>query len=453
MAAHTEPGSAHDDRVVPSGSSSEPMVAVAWRILASPRTFLALGALLALFLAIAATVPQRPTPAELARALPFASADVATGLGLVDALTAWPTLLLVLLMALNAAGIFVARTLGRSTPGALVAEASAVVPGVGVDAIRARLSRVPALRRLPVRLETTREGARVVARRGPIREGAAVAVLGLIALAVGLAVARGSSIEARLELAPGTGALSEASVRDGDLLLPRAFPWALACQRPDPQDPRRAFDCRLGGTAQPAPITLSLAPGYASKATVASASGAMDFELRPLVERPRRFDSGEAYEIVMTRPGGGPERLRLEPGQTIALTASGERLTAFPGPDGPMIVVEADGKAPVLLAPPTARFEPDTALPPGLPRLEVEPATTLTVALATAPESPLVLAGVLLTMLGLLVMALVPHLSVVIEPAGTGTRIALTSVNRPALPRAALGGLLAEATPAPEVGA
>lgn len=456
MAGGIEPSSAQDDRVaVPGASSSattdgepEPLIAVAWRVLSSPRTFLALGAVLALFLAVAATVPQRASPAELARALPFASADAASGLGLTDALVAWPTLLLVLLMALNAVGIFVARSLGRGPSGALAAQASAIVPALGVDAVRARLGRVPALRRLPLRLESTREGARVVARRGPLREGAAVALLGLVALAIGLALARGSALEARLTLAPGTGALSEAIVRDGELLLPRAFPWALACARPDPQDPRRAFDCRLGGAAQPAAIPVSLAPGYASKVTVASASGAMDFELRPLAERPRRFDASEAYEVVLTRPGSGPERLRLEPGQTVALTASGDQLTAFPGPDGPMIVVEGDGHAPVLLAPPTARFGSATNAGEAL-RLEVEPATTLTVGLATAPEAPLVLAGVLLVTLGLLLMAAVPHLTVVLEPAGEGTRVAFASVNRPELPRAALGRLLAEVASPP----
>ncbi len=421
----------------PSGLLPEANVALAWRLLSSPRTLLGLSFALTLVLMIGAALPQRPTAAELARRLSFASGDAATGLGLLDVLTAWPTLLLLLLLVLNAAGIFIARRLARAgaARGSIVAQASALVPEP-LESVRARIAAVR------------------IGGRGLAREGGALALLGVVALIIGFVVARGSALDARLELAPGTRSLSEAVVRDGDLFLPRTLPYGLMCERPDPQDARRAFDCRLAGTGATEPAQVFLAPGYGSRVG--------DLELSPLREVLRRFSETEPYDLVLTRnaaaaaAGAAPavERLRLEPGKTVALRASGQQLTAFAGADGPLVVVEADGARPVLLAPladadqVTAAAAASAAVLGDL-RVEALAATQLVVAATSSPEAPLVLAGTLLIALGLLLMGLVPHLELVLEGTTGGTRITVWSANRPDLPKITLLKLVAQASATP----
>jgi|GEM_PF-2250428 len=421
--------------------AGEPDVALAWRLLSSPRTLLVLSLLLSLLFVIAAALPQRPTAAELARRLSFASADVATGLGLLDVMTAWPTLLLLLLVVLNLAGIFTARWIARAGPsyGGIVTRASALVSDP-IDVLRARVAATP------------------MKGRGLLREGAALAVLGVVALLIGFVIARGTALDARLELTPGARTLSEAVVRDGELFLPRTLPYGLMCERPDPQDVRRAFDCRLAGTGGTEPAQVFLAPGYETKVG--------DLALSPLRETLRTFSAEESYDFILTREGGADaaispvERLRLEPGKSVALRASGQQLTAYAGPDGPLVVVEAAGARPVLLAPladadaamPTAGGSPPAAVavtsaPSVLGDLHVAALTPtkLFVTVTSAPEWPLVLAGVLLIALGLLLMGLVPHVELALTTTTTGgTRVTIWSANRPSLPKRALLKVIAQ---------
>jgi len=233
-------------------------------------------------------------------------------------------------------------------------------------------------------------------------------------------------------VAPGTGAVSSAQVRDGDVYLDRALPFGLVCERPDPRDPRRAFGCRMMEQSAQASQELSLAPGYTTTL------GDLSFE--PIAERLRNAAEDEAADLVLTRraPEASVERLRLEPGKTVALRAGGEEVTAFPGPDGPLLVVERDGHA-TLLAPPTSARPEVGELPLGF---EAQPATALLVQVTSAPEALLVLAGTLLFVLGLGLMALVPHLEVELTPAGQGTAVTFWSSNRPTRPREALARLL-----------
>lgn len=426
--ASTVGGGAHG--IAAYDHPGEADTALAWRILSSPRTLLGLSLALTLILMLGATLPQRPLAAELARRLSFASADAATGLGLLDVLSAWPTLLLVLLIVLNAAGIFISRWLARAgaARGSIVAQASALV----AEPLENVRSRVIAAR---------------IGGRGLAREGGALAVLGVVALVIGFVVSRSSGLDARLELAPGMRTLSEAVVRDGELFLPRTLSYGLMCERPDPQDASRSFDCRLAGVGATGPTQVYLAPGYGSRVG--------DLELSPLSESLRRFGDAEPYDVVLTRNASTAptfERLRLEPGKTVALRASGEKLTAYPGADGPLVVVEAEGARPVLLGPLSdadqlASVGPANAAALGNLRFDVLAATQLTVAATSAPEAPLMIAGTVLLALGLLLMGLVPHLEVALEATRGGTRITLWSANRPRLPKLALLKLVAQGSP------
>lgn len=421
MATHRARGSnAPDDTAHAGALSEEPTVALAWRLLSSPRTTLTLCALLALVLALGAAVPQRPLPAELARRLPFAAAEAASGLGLTDVVVAWPTLLLLLLLALNAAALILTNR-ARSGPPRFVASATTIV-AEPLDSLRTRT---------PLALRF--QGARASGRRGLFREGALLALLGVGALLVGLAVSRSSALDARLRLAPGSGGASEASARDGDLYLAKSLGIGLACERPDPQDPQRAFGCRLTHGGAQAGQELSLAPGYTTTVD--------GLALSPSAEAIRPFSSSEPLDLVLTR-ADRVERLRLEPAQTATLSATHERLTALPDADGPLLVLARDGARPVLLAPPsTLGAAPATAS--DLPRIEAQTPTVLTVSASTSPEAPLVLAGVLLVVLGLLLAGLVPHLELELVPEGSGTRVLVWSANRPTHPREVLARLVA----------
>lgn len=345
---------AESDEELDREGPTEPNVALAWRILTSARTLFALSAALALIFLLSAALPQRPTPDEMVRVLPFASAEAASGLGLNDVLISWPVLLIILLMALNGSGILLARLLDR--------------------------------RPTPV-------------RPGRRKEGAVLVLFGVLALLVGLVVGRASGVDGRFRLVPGSGDAATSTVREGDLYLPRVLPYDLRCDNPDPQDPHRHFACRLASVGGLEPLALTLLPG--------STTSAGDLALRPLSERPSPFASIEPYDLVLHRAGGRSapaiERLRLQPARTVQLEASGERLTAFPGPDGPLLVVEPPDAPPTLFAAPgmlplTRGRQPAAG---DLSVIEVIAPSAVIVEATTAPETPLVLGGVLLCVLGL----------------------------------------------------
>jgi hypothetical protein len=386
----------------------EPGTSLAWRILTSPRTFLALTGALGLFFALAAFLPQRPLPNELARALPFASAEVARDLGLVDALTAWPTALLLLLLGLNAVGL----VLGARERAPL-ASATCELP-VALDDARTRA--IALLRR--GRLEVTGPSSLVI-RRGLVREGLALATLGALTLLAALAVDRIASREARLTLRPGAPTASETALRDGDTLLLASLPFGLMCDRPDPQDPARHFPCRLAREGS-TPTDVTLLPGHRSHLD--------DLSLTPLRERLDSPEPTSPIDLVINREGQR-ERLRLEPGKRVALRG-GEHLTALHGSDGPFVIVEPTTGPPTLLLP---------ALSPSAPSalafsLEAEHPTRIDVEVVTAPERPLLFAGLALLVLGLLLAGLVPHASLTLRTRGDVTDIIASSLNRPQLP-------------------
>ncbi len=426
------------DDAAPHGATSaeaeDTTSALAWRVLSSPQTFLALSAALALVFVVAAALPQRPSESELVRALSFSTADVVTGLGLTDVLVAWPTLLLLLLLALNAAGIFIARAGRRRTP-----NTTSALIAAPIEDVRTRIGRVPGLGKLGLRVYP---GA-TVGRRGLVREGALLALIGVIGLGIGLVIARRSALDARFEVVPGVAEVASASVRDGEVFVPRAIPYGLMCERPDPQDRQRAFDCRLAVTGASQALPVNLAPGYATRAS--------GIELSPLRETLRRTSRREPIDLLLTR-AGAVEALRLTQQETVVLRSSGEQMTGYLGPDGPMIVVESkDGRA--QLWAPRSDAVPvvvSAATPGAAPTLdftlEAETPTRILVSATTSPESTLVIVATLLFVLGLLLMALVPHLELVLTATPDGTRVSVASNNRPALPHSVLAKIVGGAS-------
>jgi hypothetical protein len=421
---HAPPGSEPSPSLEPERMLDEPNTSLAWRMLTSARTFLVLTALLGAFLALAAFLPQRPLPEELARALPFASAEVARDLGLTDALTAWPTLLLLMLLALNAVGLVLGARERREHPPTTSLSSS---PNRGecllpdeLGALRERLK--PISRRFELLPNGT-----VIIRRGLFREGLGLALLGLLTLLAALVVNRTQSTEARLSLGPGTPTPSEAKLREGDLMLLASLPYGLICDKPDPQDPLRRFPCRMADRDTP-PTDLVLQPGERTHLG--------DFSLTPVRERLRSPTPESPVDLVLSR-SGGLERLRVEPGKRLALS-SGEHLTAFHGPDGPILIAEPTEGPPTLLVPRTTLAPSKTPLAFAI---EAEHPTLLEVDVTTSPERSLFFTGLGLLLLGLLLIAFVPHLRLELHPTSGGTLIIASSLNRPNLPSDTLAAL------------
>lgn len=430
-----EPLSVEDS---PEDVAEERTVPLAWRLLTSPRTFLVTSALIALLFGWAATLPQRPLAAELARRMPYAPAEAVTGLGLDDVLVSWPLFLLLAVLVLNAAGIALARRLGQANAGSpLFARLATTLP-FPVEAVRGELPRA-----LGGAATAQLKPGGIVLRRGFYREGSALVVLGILALGLALVVSRGSAAEHRLTVIPATGVLSTAELRHDDVFIAQVLPWGVMCDRPDPQDPTRTVPCRLAGPGE-SPAELPLTPGDTSRL------GDKVFSLVREVPRVPALD--EPIELVMTREGRA-ERVRLDPGKPVELRATGHRLTAWPGPDGPLVVLERpaakdQSRDVVLLTPPRGAVAPNgpeaAQTVDGL-RFEARPATTIEVRATTSPEGPLVLAGLAMVVLGLLLMGALPHLEVVVSAVPGGSRVDLASHNRPFLPErvlAAIGRLL-----------
>lgn len=400
----------------------EPTASLAWRILTSPRTFGVLAASLAAWLALASIIPQRPLMADLAAHMSFSAAEAAHDVGLDDVLVSWPLQLIALLMVLNLVGLWLASRLGRALRPKLRVRASSQVAAPPSE-VQARL-----LTAIGGRIAVTRSGDTTIATRGFLREGLVVAAVGVLTLFAALAVSRGSALDGRLTLIPGAATLPESSIRDGDLMLLRQLPLGLFCGRPDPQDPSRTFPCRAAtsGSVASTPVEVGLTPGRTSHV------GA--FALRPLTESLRVPRDTDPVALVVRR-GPEMERLSVELGKTVELKRGGERITPLSGPDGPLVVLQqvVDGKPTATLLTPQLDLSNALATAPSALQIEVEHPTSVSVAVTTSPEWPLVLAGLGLVVLGLLLAALLPHIRVQLSPHATGTAIEVESVNRPSL--------------------
>lgn len=416
----------------------EPTASLAWRILTSPRTFGVLAASLALWLALASVIPQRPLMADLAAHMSFAAAEAAHDVGLDDVLVSWPLQLIALLMVLNLVGLWLASRLGRALHPTLRVRAASRV-AASPSEVQARL-----LTAIGGRVAVTRAGDTTVATRGFMREGLVVAAIGVVTLFAALAVSRGSALDGRLTLTPDAATLPESSIRDGELMLLRQLPLGLFCGRPDPQDPTRTFPCRAAtsGPVTSAPVEIGLTPGRSAQV------GA--FTVKPLAESLRVPRDTDPVALVVRR-GPEMERLSVELGKTVELKRGGERITPLSGPDGPLVVLQqvVDGKPTATLLTPRLELANAAATAPSGLQIEVEHPTSVSVSVTTSPEWPLVLAGFGLVVLGLLLAVALPHIRVQLAPHPDGTSIEVESVNRPSLVAKVMAGL--EGSPAPSL--
>lgn len=412
---------------------------LAWRALTSPRTFGVLLFAAALWLAVAAFIPQRATPPELLATMSYPVADAARAIGLSDALTTWPALLLAALIAMNLAGMSIRAAVARARhgeealrPGPFVSAATAVLD-VPTTALSGRLRAA-----LGGSARARGAGLVVTAVRGRWPEGLALILLGALALAGGLVADRAGGLVARVTTVLGSAPGAETNrsqVLHGALWLDQVLPFDLACGPADPLDPARVSACIFRSGAGSAPVRL--APGYPVEIDGATLAMAEARTTLPPAGSAARF-------LVRTPESRGWARLEVAPGAVMTLGDGARSLVAVPGPDGPLVVASRSGEAPVLLAP---RLDGGPGVPAaGGLELAWIPEQRVTVDVTTAPGQPLVWAGLALIALGCLALVLVPHAQVTLTPRGERTLVQAWSANRATLPSAVLAAL--RATPA-----
>ncbi|MCB9734631.1 MAG: hypothetical protein H6745_18770 [Deltaproteobacteria bacterium] len=422
---------AADDAPAPPRREAE---GLAWRALTSPRTFGVLLLALALWLAVAAFVPQRATAPELLARMSYPVADAARALGLADALTTWPALLLAVLIALNLGGMAFRAAFARARhgeealrPGPFVSAAAATLD-VPAATLRGRLAGA-----LGGAVRTRGAGLAVTAVRGRWGEGLGLLLLGALALGGGLVADRAAGLEARLTTVLGSAPdadTNRAQVHHGALWLDQVLPFELSCAPPDPLDPARVSACAFRSPAGSAEVRL--APGYPAEVDGATFTLTDATTTLPAAGSPSRF-------LVKTQASGGWAQLELAPGASMKLGDGDQTLLAVPGPDGPLVVASHPGAAPVLLAP---RLDAGPVVPAaGGLELAWIPEQQVTIAVATAPGQPFVWVGLGLVALGGLLLLLLPHAQVTLTPRGERTFVQVWSANRPALPEATLAAL------------
>lgn len=431
-------------------------VQLTWRILTAPRTVAVLAALVGAVLFAGAIVPQGLDRLELLGRYPVHVVVGLRAFGLDEVFTSWLFLLTVLLLALSAAGL--ALRVGLARRGARSEDAS---HGPLTERVEATLrDPLPTLsQRLPTALGGARTSlrhaqGRVSARRGLHPEGLALVALGVLALLAALAINRTAALDARVVLDTGHAAVEDAnlrvSIRDGDLRIDRAPPFLLFCAAPDPLDPARRQRCSY---ARPGaePVDAQLTPGRSTEVD--------GITFTPVAQRRLGADGRAPFSFLVRGGEGGPARLAAEAGATVRLPAAStspdaaapgdasHALTAFPGPDGPLVVFAGVGERPVLLGP-RVGASPSTASATPLD-LAWLPNARVTIAAATHPERYLVWAGVALVLLGLLAMALLPDLRVELRARDDdATQVTITSANRAGSAHALLArlhGVAAEA--------
>lgn len=399
-------------------------VQIAWRALTAPSTGAGLAFSLALIWSAVLVVPQGVADAELLARFSYAEAQMIRSLGLQNIVSSWPSLALIVLLLLHVSGLLLwAR---EREPGARTPETGGWSTCVTYELEGSHDALSGALTGGEhgsfyggSSLNSGGTGSRFW--RGFWREGLILIALGVVFALASVPVDLLMGMDARMTLAtqPGERSATPIStmVRDFRGWVQGESPVQLSCQDPDPADALRRRSCEARSVEGVFPVTLRA--GATSK--IAGVS------LTPSSERPRR--QSRQTSLLLEAPGEGPRVLRGEPGRTYEL-AGGGRLTTFEGPDGPLVVARASATARPVLLGPGGQGETlylghaISGVSGWLFDVDVE----------SKPGRPLRLAGGLLLIIGLLLMALVPHLEIVLVGSSTGARAVIRSHNRADLP-------------------
>ena len=417
----------------PSQETSASAGQLAWRALTAPRTGGVLAVCLALVWAMVLIVPQGTADSDLLSLFSYAEVQAIRSLGLQNIVTSWPSLALILLLLLHIVGLVLRareqRVLGLSSaPDGWSAMETLELQG-SVESHESALSGGTHGTFYARQGEPGLQGGTRL-WRGLWREG-----LILISVSAGVALISVPvdlvwGLDARMTLAtpPGEAVAKPVSteVRDFRGWVQGESPVQVVCQDPDPADALRRRACEARSAEGVFPVTLRAG-------TTAQVAGV---QVSPAAERPRR--QTRRTSLLLKAPGEGPRVLRAESGRTYEL-ASGGRLTTFQGPDGPLVVGRANAdERPFLLGPGGQGDSMHLGH-----RISGVPGWIFELDMKAKPGHSLRLAAALLVLVGLLLMALVPHVEVILRPSGSGVEAVIRSHNRPGLPRQ-LGATLAK---------
>lgn len=395
-----------------------------WQVVGAPGlTIGLLGAILALLL-VATQIPQGLPDAALGAGRSFSAWRALEGFGLGRVATSWPMLLLFVLLALNLVGLWLRRRLAGGPErlgfeGARVRAEVAEVSAADGPALARRVEAWFPASRVVVR------ASRVEARRGRAREGAVAVVLGLVVLgAAGAIHAFGGQeglIVTRVGPPPGMEArvVTQVLALGGRDWLPGP-PLEVHCPAvPDTVD---VFTCSFAGAG--AHTTAVLAPGQpvwlpGLRVTLERVDRVRGLQAVDLVlvnrttgeEAPMAAQPGRPYDVGLSGPGGDVEL------DLVATHGVEGPVAAVSGPTGAFVFAGADEDGASAGAP--------LGLRGGMDR-------QLVMHYATTTHRPVAVAGAVLLLLGVVMLALPGHLELVARELVPGRwTVRVASLDRP----------------------
>ena len=401
-----------------------------WDVMTSPLTLMFNSSMLGIMVALGTFIPQGSTEGELLAERTFAGTRSMMGLGFHQLSDSWLVWLFALLVGLNLVGIalrFLRAPLWASNPwqGPGVHRTSWSDPR-SMDEVNpwleARFSKV------------TRRADALIVRQGLWREGLIVLCASLICFAASLALDKRSGMEALLPVTGG-GAVSpqDASstlavkVLEDGTWIERQLPFNARCNPSALTDPKRGWRCLLSqtqaqGSDPSEPLReaeIALGPRWPDEAFGMTFHIAKERPLPPTKELLQIVDlSSERDRLVYSGPSG--RRSNLE---------SGHSLSAFQGPNGPLVVVTPEDGRPYLLTPTRDRAQPPVSLEDGTQLAALSP-WSLTMRASRRPGETLLWTGYGLVLLGLLLLVIRPHACLVVSPNAEGVLFSAWSLNR-----------------------
>ena len=420
---------ARDPEPLEEGEKTLSPFGLIWRLMTSPKTLMLSSAILGVLIALGTYITQGATEADLLQERSYAVTQAIIGLGLNQLGSSWLTWLFALLTTLSLIGLAL-RTLvvtpleGRQWR------------GPALDTLQHEDARdLPTMRGVVSQAFGTleeRQGA-LVLRQGFWFEGLSVVAISVLCLLAGLLVGSAGGMEARMGVRGGGAAPAEeqastlaVQVLEDGTWIERQLPFNAQCVPTALVDPRRGWRCTLQRT-------LSAGPGVAP--TVESAELSLGpqwpdeaFGMRFHVEKEHPVPAlGERIQLV--DPSASGERLLYSgpPGRTATLS-SGLSLTAFAGPDGPLVIAREKGERPRLLVP----AQDLSAEPAAFGEVSVSALTPwwLTLRVSKRPGQALIWAGLGLLLLGILLCVGPRHRVIIVSARGEGTSVSAWSLNR-----------------------
>ena len=403
-----------------ASAPAPPLFGHVWIVLSAPRTLVAVASMIAICLLWASTLPQGASFKELLSTHSFGVSRVIVGLGLNHVASSWLVHLLSILLVLNMLGIWLrARKLSAGDVDSVVTPSFVFehVPQ-GIDEVERLLSR-----RWGSRANVEADGpGRVRYVFGMWSSAIITIAVGVCILLISWVVSAFATTEMRVTLNPDP---SGANLIQGPTEQREEGRWIetqhhtrVTCLPANPADPMRRRKCQTQGSDE----TFTIGVNHSHLQGKHTWSALTEWPVSGLA-------FGTNAILIQRDESEAPHLFKGEHGKTYALE-SGDQITSFSGPDGPLVIWQS------VITPTTSLYTPATGH--GKTPLKSDPDLRLSglwhwaVALDVSryPHQVLLWLGVLLLVIGLL-MLLSPHIDVRLssDPSG-GTHVATRSRNK-----------------------